>query len=462
VKSLRTKVFLGVLAGLLLVVLAAEAVIYRQAVAFAEMELVNSLKRYAVALTGVVYINQDNRLTIHHDWESRVKIGEDDRAEFFEFKSHDGAFITDSHNLGGESLPETGTNGGYKLVDYGTVLLGVYEHHFRLPRQNQVDQSFKLLVANNTGLVASARALTIRSLILFTPLALIAAFAVSFGLTTITLSSISKFRTRVATLESSGEKKRLDLDGVDIEMKPLGQALNKFVDQTNQQLVNESRLLADTAHELHIPLLKMRTELERLQQGEPTVQAFQHGLQEVAKGITGLQRMTDNMLLLYRIESGKYRPRLSSMDLRDELKRILKNLEHELSVEGLRIQLQGDPVQVCCNRSVIMLIITQLIRNASMYAPGSPINISWQRSDNNVLLHIDDNGIGIDPAERELVFERLYRITDHVHQQPSGSGLGLSLVRLYAESMHASTQCHESSTGGARFTITLPVKCQKP
>ena len=46
-KSLRTKVFLGVLAGLLLVALAAEVVLYRQAVAFAEMELVNSLKRYA-------------------------------------------------------------------------------------------------------------------------------------------------------------------------------------------------------------------------------------------------------------------------------------------------------------------------------------------------------------------------------------------------------------------------------
>ena len=460
-KSLRTKVFLGVLAGLLLVALGAEVVLYRQAVAFAEMELVNSLKRYALALTGVVYIDQDNRLTIHHDWESRVKIGQDDRAEFFEFKALDGTFITDSHNLGGESLPATGTDGGYKLVDYGEVLLGVYEHHFSVSRQNQPDQSFILVVANNTGLVATARALTMRSLILFTPLVLIAAFAVSFGLTTITLSSISTFKSRVATLENSGPKMRLELDGVDIEMRPLGLALNKFVDQTNQQLVNESRLLADTAHELHIPLVKMRTELEQLQQGEPTIQAFRNGLQQVDKGVTGLQHMTDNMLLLYRIESGKYHPRLSLMDLRDELERILKKLKLELADEGTQIQLQGDPVQVCCNRSVIVMIITQLIRNASMYAPGSPINISWQQGEDEVLLHIDDSGTGIDPAERERIFERLYRITDHVHQQPSGSGLGLSLVRLYAESVHANTLCGESPTGGARFTITLPINCQK-
>lgn len=459
-KSLRAKVFLGVLAGLLLVALAAEIVLYRQAVSFAEMELVNSLKRYAIALTGVVYLDAENRLQVHRDWESRLKIGLDDRAEFFEFKKPDGTFIADSHNLGGESLPETGADGGYALVDYGAVLLGVYEHHFTLT-QNQVSQPFVLLVANNTGLVATARALTIRSLTLFTPLVLIAAFLVSFGLTTIVLGSISKFRTRVAALENSGAKKRLELDDVDVEMKPLGQALNTFIDQINQQLVSESRLLADTAHELHTPLVKMRTELELLQQGEPSIKEFKTGLREVEKGVTGLQRMTDNMLLLYRIESGKYHPRLEALELQHELERVVKKISPELENEGIRVHLQGDTAQVCCNRSVIVLIITQLIRNASMYAPGSPINISWQQLNTNVLLHIDDSGVGIETAERERVFERLYRITDHVHQQPSGSGLGLSLVSLYAQSVNASVQCRESPYGGARFTIILPVECGK-
>jgi signal transduction histidine kinase len=424
------------------------------------MELVNSLKRYAIALTGVVYLDAENHLQVHHDWESLLKIGSDDRAEFFEFKKPDGTFIADSHNLGGESLPETGADGGYALVDYGAVLLGVYEHHFTLDH-NQVSQPFVLLVANNTSLVAAARALTIRSLTLFTPLVLIAAFLVSFGLTTIVLGSISKFKTRVAALENSGAKKRLELDDVDVEMKPLGQALNTFIDQINQQLVSESRLLADTAHELHTPLVKMRTELELLQQGEPSIKEFKTGLREVEKGVTGLQRMTDNMLLLYRIESGKYHPRLEALDLQCELERVLKKISPELENEGIRVHLQGEAMQVCCNRSVIVLIVTQLIRNASMYAPGLPINISWQQENTNVLLHIDDSGVGIETAERERIFERLYRITDHVHQQPSGSGLGLSLVSLYAQSVNASVQCHESPSGGARFTIILPLECDK-
>lgn len=460
-KSLRSKVFLGVLAGLLLVALVAEAVLYRQAISFAEKELFDSLKRYATALIEVVYIDSVNQLHVHRDWENRLKIGPEDRAEFFEFKTLDGVYIADSHNLGGESLPEAGKNRGYKLVDYGDLLLGVYELHFSVLNSDQTPLTFKLLVANNTGLVTTARQATIQTFMLFTPLVLIASFMVSFGLSKIILASISKFKTRVMALEKTDAKIRLDLNDVDTEMKPLGQALNKFIDQTSQQLVSESRLLADTAHELHTPLVNMRSELEILQNGSPTIKQYKQSLKEVERGVTGLQRMTDNMLMLYRIESGKYHPRLSLLNLQDELNRVLKKIKKELDEQGIRVQLQGDPVKVFCNRSVIQLIISQLIRNASMYAPGSSININWQREEDKVLLHIDDSGQGIPQSERERVFNRLYRITDHIHQQPSGSGLGLSLVRLYAESVNAIAQCLESPTGGARFTITLMTECPK-
>ena len=459
-KSLRSKVFLGVVAGLLLVTLAAEVVLYRQAISFAEKELLNSLKRYAIALTEVVYVDSNDQLHFNKSWEKNLKIGLNDRADFFEFKTLDSQFITDSHNLGGESLPEPGTDRGYKLVDYGRILLGVYEYHFNLSAQDRKHLTFKLLVANNTGLVKTARKSTMRTLLLFTPLILLAAFGVSFALTAIILASISKFRTRVVELEQTDTKSRLNLNDVDTEMKPLGQALNKFIDQINQQLLNESRLLAETAHELHTPLVNMHTEIRFLQKGNPTIKDYKYGLKEVERGVIALQRMTDNMLMLNRIESGKYHPGLSLLDLRDEIQRFLKKIKKELTEEGVSVRLQGDQVMVCCNRVVINLIIKQLIKNASMYAPGSPIDISWKRVEDKVSLHIDDNGQGIAKSERELIFNRLYRITDPNHSRPSGSGLGLSLVRLYAKSVNATVQCHESATGGARFTIALPTKCQ--
>ncbi len=454
-KSLRAKVFFGVLCGLLLTAFAAEIIVYRQAISFAEQAQYDSLRRYAIALNEIVYLDSNDQLKIHRNGEGNVKISKGDQADFFEFKKFDGTIISNSHNLVSESLPEVGLDRGYKLIDFGEILLGVYEYHFSLPTEKKTTLDYKLLVANNTAQVDTVRKSIIRSILLFTPLALLACIAVSIAVTAVTLSSINKFRVCVQDMEDTDTKSYLNLDDVDAEMKPLGKAFNSFIDQTNKQLVNESRVLANTAHELHTPLMKMHTTLELLQKSNLTNADYENGFKKVKKGITSLQRMTENMLLLYRIERGKYCPRLHLLDLQKELQRILINMKSELEEEGLSVRLQGESVKVCCNRSVIKLIIKQLIRNVCIYAPGSHIDIGWQKQHGKITLHIDDEGDGIPPDERERVFNRLYRLTHPIHSQPSGSGLGLSLVRLYAESINATTQCLESPSGGARFVIVL-------
>lgn len=454
--SLRTKVFLGVISGLLLVTLAAEIVVYRQAVAFAERELFHKLRKFAGALEEVVYIDNSRNLQMHYDWENRIRLGNDDRAEFFEFKDMSDEFLLDSHNLGGESLPNVGGHQSHQLVDYGNIFLGIYEHHFTAASEGQPGQPYKLLVADNTGLIAEAREAAIRNLAIFTPLAVIAAFIMSFGLTAIALSSISRFRARVQALSTTDSKSQLDLEDVDKEIKPLGVALNKYIDHVNQHVVHESKLLAETAHELRIPLANMRAELDDLSDNYSKDPVLSSSLEKIEFNVAGLQRMTENMLLLYRIESGKYLPRVSLMDLKEVVELKTKGI---LIEDSPGIELHGDSVTVCCNRSVIGLIIAQLIHNACQYAHGSTVSINWQKQDDRVLMHFDDSGPGIPEEERERIFERMYRFEDLNLPQSSGSGLGLALVRLYAESVEAYTLCTESPTGGARFSISLPCIC---
>lgn len=454
--SLRTKVFLGVITGLLLVILAAEIVVYRQAVAFAERELFQKLRKFAGALEEVVYIGDSGDLRLHYDWESRIRLGNDDRAEFFEFKDMNDDFLLDSHNLGGDSLPNVGGHHNYELVDYGNIFLGIYENHFTKVSEGQNDQQYKLLVADNTDLIAEARETAIRNLMIFTPLAIIAALIMSFGLTAIALSSISRFRARVQSLSATDSKSQLDLNDVDREIKPLGVALNKYIDHVNQHIVHESRLLAETAHELRIPLANMRTELDDLSDDYAKDPVLNNALEKIESNVTGLQRMTENMLLLYRIESGKYLPRVSLMDLKEVLELKTKGIFAE---GGPTVELHGESATVCSNRSVIGIIVAQLVHNACQYAPGSKVSINWQKQDDRILLHVDDSGPGIPEEERERIFERMYRFEDLNQPQSSGSGLGLALVRLYAESVEAFTQCTESPTAGARFSISLPCSC---
>lgn len=452
-KSLRIKVFLGVLCGLLLVTAVAEILLYRQAVSFAEKELFSSLKKYAVALADVGYVDSRTGFTLYPDWENRLRTSPKDQARFFEFKTADGDYITDSHNLGGDSLPEVGQHQGQTLVNYGNIVLGVYEHHFEIEADNQPALRLKLVVAENTDLIRGARDSTIKTLLYFTPLALIAAFLISLALTTATLSSISRFTKRVQSYNRTDNRSRLDLDSIDKEMQPLGEALNKYIYQLNKHSNLESKLLADTAHELRTPLGTMRKELEQLKQVSHSPAELSIHAENLDSNLTGLQAMTDNMLMLYRIESGNYQPRLETFELSTEVESIVRHFSRNQKIE---IETSGDDASVVSNRSVINLIVTRLLNNAIQHASGSRVSISWEATNETVALHVDDAGEGIPETERERIFDRHYRFEDHKQSVNSGTGLGLALVRLYANSVNAQTLCVDSPLGGARFTVSFP------
>ena len=451
--SIRSKVFFGVLSVLLCFTLAAEFVLYRQAVSFAENELFEKLRKYAVALSQVVYVDDHDLFNLHHDWESKLKLGSFDQAEYFEFKTMDNEFLTDSHNLGGDSLPEIGSHDGKKLVDFGNIVLGVYQYHFKLNTDSGTGHPYKLIVAENTNHIRSARLSTLKKLALFTPLALLAAFVISYGLSTIALSSLARFRDRVQSYQRGDNRAELDLNTVDKEMLPLGQAINQHIRQINQQSILESKLLAETAHELRTPLVNMRKEIDHIRTDNPTGGELAVVVDNLDRDLSKLQGMTDNMLLLYRIESGNYQPRLELFDLEKEIARIVRELKKS---DREKIELSGSSTNVYSNRSVLRVILTQLISNASSYAPESSIGISWEAQQKNVHLYVDDAGPGIPESEIEMIFSRNYRFENRDVNTQDDGGLGLTLVRLYANSVNASVTCSESPQGGARFTSVLP------
>jgi len=457
-KSLRSKVFVGVLCGLLLVTAAAEVLLYRQAVYFAEKELFSSLKRYAVALSDAGIFDNRTGFTLYRNWENRIKIGPEDRPQFFEFKTATGTHLTDSHNLGGDSLPEVGEHQGEKLVDYGDIDLGIYEHHFSMESGNRKELPLKLIVAENTDLIRAARDSTLKRLLYFTPLALLAAFLTSLVLTTITLSSISRFTRRVQTYSRTDSTSRLELGAIDKEMQPLGEALNKYMYQLNKHTNLESKLLADTAHEIRAPLDTMRNELDLLKQASHSPAELSIHADNLDNNLSGLQAMTDNMLMLYRIESGNYNPRLSPFELSTELQSIVRPYRKNKDAE---IEISGEEVTIVSNRSVVNLIVTRLLNNAIQHAEGSKISINWDSTPTGAALHVDDAGPGIPEVERERIFDRHYRFQDHRQAATSGTGLGLALVRLYANTVNAKTSCEESPLGGARFTVLFPVTANK-
>ena len=112
---------------------------------------------------------------------------------------------------------------------------------------------------------------------------------------------------------------------------------------------------------------------------------------------------------------------------------------------------------VVADAEMIGKVLSNLIENASKYsAAGSAITVTAAHVGGAVLLSVADRGIGIDPAEQPLVFDRLFRSRTQAGVTP-GTGMGLAISRAIVESHHGSLSVVSRLGEGSTFTFSLPV-----
>jgi two-component system sensor histidine kinase RstB len=114
---------------------------------------------------------------------------------------------------------------------------------------------------------------------------------------------------------------------------------------------------------------------------------------------------------------------------------------------GLRVQI---------DRKSLPYAIKNLLRNAIRYA-RTTIHVSAAIAGDRIQIHVDDDGIGIPPEERERVFSAFTRLDRSRDRSTGGYGLGLAIARLVMEMHGGTASADESPLGGARFTLAWPL-----
>lgn len=102
-------------------------------------------------------------------------------------------------------------------------------------------------------------------------------------------------------------------------------------------------------------------------------------------------------------------------------------------------------------------IVFNLAENAVKYnVEGGSVDISMRREDGNVLLTVEDRGIGIPEADLPNIFSRFYRVDKARSRERGGSGLGLSIVHDAVAALGGSIEVAAREGGGTRFTVSFP------
>lgn len=227
----------------------------------------------------------------------------------------------------------------------------------------------------------------------------------------------------------------------------------------------KSDFVSTVSHEFRSPLTSIRQLAEMLQSGRVLSDERRKRYYDVIlEQSERLSLMVGNILDLARIDEQRFNLEYEQVDMKQLLNSIVVRARQQGGEEEIPIGLNIDdnlpPVFV--DPGAITHIMTNLIDNAIKYSSERPkVTIAAHADHHNIVITVEDQGVGIPKGETEKVFERFYRTGDEFTRKVKGSGLGLALVRelVYAHggTIKLSSEPHKGST----FTIRLPLASDK-
>jgi len=214
-------------------------------------------------------------------------------------------------------------------------------------------------------------------------------------------------------------------------------------------------LLNSVSHELRTPLAAIRSVASGLRAAGELNSAQQSLTVELDEATSRLNRLVRNLLDLSRLEAGHLRMNADWHDLRDLLRAALQNLGRALERHELKTEIQNDLPPVKLDAVLTEQILVNLLGNAAVHTPpGTKVEFSARAEENQLVLRVADNGPGLPPGDSARWFDRFQRGPDAV---AGGTGIGLSLVKGFAEAQGGSVSAENRAGGGAVFTMKLPL-----
>ncbi|MDR0577503.1 MAG: two-component sensor histidine kinase [Candidatus Accumulibacter sp.] len=237
----------------------------------------------------------------------------------------------------------------------------------------------------------------------------------------------------------------------------LTETMNGMAERIQRLIATQKELSSAISHELRTPIARIRFALEMLAE-TPEKEERERLWQMMEEDLDELDELIESSLAYSRFEREQPEPHLTPVDfaswLSDEVNslRILsRNLELSIDTNALP---PGQRVELDLKN--MPYAVTNLLRNALKYA-RKRIVVSAETVDGNIRLHVDDDGIGIPPDERQSVFAAFTRLDRSRDRSTGGHGLGLAIVRLVLEQHDGAASVDESPLGGARFTLSWPM-----
>lgn len=309
-----------------------------------------------------------------------------------------------------------------------------------------------LIVGINFDDVTDPVRIVSRLLALIVPAVVLTLGVLTWWLTGRTLRPVEKMRSEMAEISGTNLGRRVREPGTGDEIDRLAHTMNETLDRLEDAVRRQQRFVADASHELRGPLTRIRGELEvdlaRPELADPTATE-----RSVLDEAIGLQHLVDDLLQLARSDAGAAEMTTAAVDLDDIVLREARRLRDRgrVVIDSSRVS----AAQVLGDRNQLGRAVQNLLENAERHA-ATTVTVTLHESDGVARLTVTDDGPGIEPAQRERVFERFTRLDDARARDAGGSGLGLAITRDIVERHGGWIRLDDGPT--TRFVLAVPAR----
>ena len=228
----------------------------------------------------------------------------------------------------------------------------------------------------------------------------------------------------------------------------------------------KNEFLATLAHELRSPLAPIHNAMQIMRLTAGRRKAVNSAAEMMERQVGQMTRLVDDLLDVSRISSGKIELRKCRVDLASVMNQAIEAARPAITSEAqeLTIVMPPQPMHVDGDAERLAQVVRNLLNNACKFtAKDGRIRLTAERSGDQAVIRVQDNGIGIAAEQLCRIFEMFAQVDTSPERSQRGLGLGLPLVKKLVEMQGGVVEAHSAGLGrGSEFTVRLPIMVETP
>lgn len=246
------------------------------------------------------------------------------------------------------------------------------------------------------------------------------------------------------------------------QFKKLNRELIKSKNKAEESDRLKSKFLQTISHEIRTPLNGIIGFSEMILSKSLSEEELGQINDLIIKNSNDLISTIENLVDIAHLTTNQYNIKKSKFELIPVLENIVSQAKDNVDYKNkkdLKIELKfDDKVQLYSDKTIISKIILHLVKNAILYTEKGSVTIGYKKESTNIILYVNDTGIGIPPEKIDLIFSPFQQADENINIKLGGTGLGLTivngLIQILGGKIWVGSELHKGST----FFISLPLK----